>query len=181
MKLTQKRIGFVQDYFKEVPPGAAYMAHYRVKSMAVASSCATKLLKNADIQAYLQELRDKADSDAVMNRQEILERHSVIGRAELIDFTKGGEPSLDRKTPNHPAASEFSHRLSYNKAGVPIVTKTIKLHDPVRSMQEIAKLQGYYPKEERGGDTYNDIKVIIVREKPKEIGEEEENSSLGRG
>ena len=166
MKLTQKRIGFVHDVFKEVPPSAAYMSHYHVKTKAVAASCAHTLLKNTDIQAYLQELRDKAQSDAVMNRQEILERHSVIGRTSITDFqTAGADGSwidIGPENKHSGAIQEITSRTEYDKDGSnPAVITKVKLHDPVRSMQEIAKLQGYYP-EEKGSPINIDNRIINI-------------------
>jgi len=175
MKLTQKQIGFTQDYFSEVPPGQAYMTHYKVKNMAVADVCASKLLKTTKISAYLQELRLKAESKLVMSKQEILERHSEIARAKITDFqTTGADGSwidIGPENKHAGAIQEITSRTEYDKDGSnPSVVMKVKLHDPVRSMQEIAKLQGHYPKEGTGeGDRYYDIKVLIVRERPREV------------
>jgi len=171
MKLTQKQINFTQDYFKEIPPGQAYMTHYKVKSMSVAKACASRLLTKANVQAYIEELRLKSETATVMTRQEILERHSEIARARLGDFidTDGELVKIDKDSLNSAALQELkTTQFTGGKDGrASSKTTTIELRDPVRSMQEIAKLQGHYPKEDTN-ITYNDIKVLIVREQPRE-------------
>ncbi len=169
--LTQKQIGFTQDIFNEIPAFKAYMNHYNVKTRAVADVCASQALRNPKIEAYLQELRNKAESKAVMNRQEILERHSVIGRASVTDFqTAGADGSwvdIGPENKHSGAIQEITSRTEYDKDGSnPAVITKVKLHDPVRSMQEIAKLQGYYPKEGtgEGGQDNRSINFIIVGE-----------------
>ncbi len=172
MKLTQKQINFTLDVSNKIPQGQAYMAHYKVKSLAVADSCATKLLRVAQIQEYLTELRAKAESDAVMTLQEMLETHTEIARGRVghfLDDKQRIEQGTDLNNASIQELNTFDITIGKGEnAKLATITK-IKLHDPVRSMQEIAKLQGHYPKESQGGNTYNDIKVLIVREKPKEI------------
>ena len=172
MNLTQKQIGFTQDYFNEIPSFQAYMNHYNVKSRAVADVCASQALRNPKIQAYLQELREKAESDAVMSRQEILETHTEIARGRignLLDENQRIKQGTDLSNASIQEIDTTDIKIGKGENSRLAKVTKIKLHDPVRSMQEIAKLQGHYPKEEAGGNTYNDIKVLIVREKPKEI------------
>jgi len=142
-KITEKQRAFTLRVFEaKEDPGPIYLSIYGVKSMAVASAAASRMLTNVKIQGLLKELRQKAEDAAVMSMHEILERHSIIGRANLVDFLKNGQPVLSSDTPNHPAAEDYV--VKYSESGL---TKTIKLRDPVRSMQEICKLLGYYPKE----------------------------------
>ena len=90
MKLTQKQIGFVLDVINEVPQGKAYMPHYKVRTMAAADACASVLLRNTKIQAYLQELRKKLEGESIagpIERKQIL---TEIARARLTDYTTCG-------------------------------------------------------------------------------------------
>ncbi len=82
--LTQQMEGFTLDILKEIPQGQAYANHYKVKSMAVADSCATKLLRKAQIVARLQELRKPAVDSTKMLVQEREERLSELAREDII-------------------------------------------------------------------------------------------------
>ena len=162
-ELTQKQINFTQDYFKDIPSFKAYMNHYNVKSRAVADVCASQALKNPKIQAYLQELRAKAESDAVMSLQEMLEAHTEIARGRIGHFMDGD--NRIKQDSNMASAAIQELDVSDVKIGkgehakLATITK-IKLHDPVRSMQEIARLKGHYPKEAQGDTNINVVFVI---------------------
>jgi len=165
MKLTQKQVGFALDYFNEVPQGQAYMTHYKVKSMAVADAGACQLLRNIKIQAYLQELRDKAASPAVMSLQEILETHTEIARGRVGHFLDDNHRIKQDSNLVSAAIQELdTSEIKIGKgenAKLAQITK-IKLHDPVRSMQEIARLRGHYPKEAQGGNIFNDKAIYFI-------------------
>lgn len=149
MKLTQKQEGFTQDYFNEVPPGKAYMTHYKVKSMAVADVCASKLLRTAKIANRLQELRQKTEDASiatVMERKQIL---TEIARGNLLDYQEtgadGGYLSIGKESPNTRAISEITSRTEYDKdnAGAALVTK-IKLHSPTQAIDLMNKMEKIY-------------------------------------
>jgi len=165
-QLTQKQIGFTQDYFREIPPGQAYMTHYNVKSMSVADTCASKLLKVAKIKAYLQELRDKAISPAVMSLQEMLETHTEIARGRVGHFLDDGHRIKQDSNMASAAIQELDTsdiKIGRGEHAVLATITKLKLHDPVRSMQEIARLRGHYPKEAQAGDTNINVVFIIGR------------------
>jgi hypothetical protein len=51
---------------------------------------------------------------------------------------------LTKDTPNHTAASEYIHRTTYTKAGDKIVTKGLKLRDPISAIAELNKMEKIY-------------------------------------
>ena len=75
MKLTQHQINFSLDVFNGENPAESYFVHYKVKSMSVAAASATRLLKNVNVSAYLQELRQKTEDASVAD---VLERKQVL-------------------------------------------------------------------------------------------------------
>ena len=179
--LTQKQENFTHSLFSGMNQYDAYRdAGYDVvkQTRATIDSNASRLAHNAKVLARLQELRDKVEDAAIMNKQEILKKHSIIGRAAVTDFqTLGADGSyvdVGQENEHAGAVQEITSRTEYDKDGShPAVITKVKLHDPIKSMQEIAKLRGYYPKEGTGeGNTDNrTINIIVSSEKAKELTE----------
>ncbi|MCK5016446.1 MAG: terminase small subunit [Candidatus Peribacteraceae bacterium] len=69
-KLTQKQGAFTVLTFKTNEPTQSYLAIYKCKSKGVAAACATRLLKNANIQARLVELHQQVLDDSIATVQE---------------------------------------------------------------------------------------------------------------
>ena len=176
--LTTKQENFTLNLSKGMSQrGAWIQAGYSPKySMAIMDKKACELAHLGKVKGRLEELRAKAESDAVMSLQEMLEAHTEIARGRVghfLDDKQRIEQGVDLDNASIQELNTFDITIGKGEnAKLATITK-IKLHDPVRSMQEIAKLQGHYPKESLGGNTYNDIKVLIVREKPKEIDDAE--------
>jgi len=114
---------------------------------------ATELMQNnANVRAYYNQLMErKADVVTKALAESIaspLERKAILSeilRARLIDFIgDDGQPNLSKDTPNNRAAKEFYHKKRYDREGNPIVTKSIKLTDPIAAIQELNKMDGSY-------------------------------------
>ncbi len=174
--LTQKQETFCLKYFELGNASeAAVIAGYSPK---YAATHTTRWLRMANIKARLDELRQKVEDAAIMNKQEILKKHSIIGRAAITDFqTLGADGSYVDVGPENEhagAVQEITSRTEYAEdSSHSAVISKVKLHDPIKSMQEIAKLRGYYPKEGTGeGSTDNrTINIIVSSEKAKELTE----------
>ena len=116
------------------------------------SHCSDFITNNRLAIAYLDELnKRKADMQLAKLTETIaspLERKAILSeilRARLIDFTgDDGQPNLSKDTPNNRAAKEFYHKKRYDREGNPIVTKSIKLTDPIAAIQELNKMDGSY-------------------------------------
>jgi len=81
----------------------------------------------------------------IMQPTEIKQRLSTLARANLVDFLDAtGQPSLTRDTPNHQAATEYYHRHRVDSDGNPIITKNIKLVNPIEPLRELARMHGMY-------------------------------------
>ena len=83
--LTQQQMGFALDILKEISQGQAYMNHYNVKSMAVADVCASQLLRIPKMQAYLKELRQKAETPAIADLTERMVALTEVVRQKIPD------------------------------------------------------------------------------------------------
>ena len=166
--LTQKQEQFALNLFKgltqrEAWIQAGYSSNYPV---ATIDKNACTLASKGKIKGRVEELRAQMAKPSIMSLEEMLERHSEIARARLTDFqTAGADGSWIDIGPENPSAGalqEITSRTEYDKDGSsPSVITKVKLHDPVRSMQEIARLKGHYPKDGAGG-THNDKAIYFI-------------------
>ena len=76
-KLNDKQMKFARGLAQGKNNTEAYRAAYGMNmSMEAASAAATRLLKNVKVAEKVKELREAVDAQAVVGRQEILERLS---------------------------------------------------------------------------------------------------------
>jgi len=82
-----------------------------------------------------------------------------IARASMVDFQdEDGEPQLTKDTPNAGAAKEYYHRrrtVGRGKDKQEIVTKSIKLLDPISAIQEDNRMAGHYAPSKHLVASYN--------------------------
>lgn len=167
--LTHKQETFTQNLFKGMTQREAWIqAGYSSKyALDIVDRHASVLAHKDEIKMRLAELNEKLIDKDIMDKKEILKKHSIIGRAAVTDFqTAGADGSyidVGKENEHTGAIQELTSRTEYDKDGSsPAVITKVKLHDPVRSMQEIAKLMGYYPKEGIGeGITINIEQAVI--------------------
>lgn len=170
MRLTQKQRGFTLDIIKEVPPGQAYMVHYKVKTMAVADACASRLLKNARIRDYLKELQLKMESDAIANPIERRKILSEIARASIPDYIEEGGIKIDKQSPNTRAIAEIETRSRMGKQGAVSITK-FKLHSPTPAIDLLNKMDRIYEAEGGGLIDNRVINIYVNSEEAKKLTE----------
>lgn len=124
---------------------AVLQAGYKAKDDQNAMVISSHLLSHPKVRNRLQELQAIDLSAQIMSVKERKERLSEIARAELVDFLDvEGRPTLTRDTPHHAAAMELVHRAQSTKDGGLIVTKAIKLRDPVTAISELNKMEHVY-------------------------------------
>ncbi|AGG07968.1 hypothetical protein B1778_04275 [Dehalococcoides mccartyi] len=146
-KLTVKQEKFAVTYFKlGNATEAAIKAGYSSKTAAV---IATENLKKPNILERLEELQAKVAADAVMSVQERKERLSEIARARLSDLVSCGPDGswINVGIDGCQSAAILSIKSSteYDKDGDhPTVITDIKLHDPVRAIAELNKMEHIY-------------------------------------
>jgi len=165
-KLTQQQINFVQDVFRDIIPSQSYLIHYKCKPSA-ARSLASRLLTKANIQAYLQELRDKAEDDLISTEKERRERLTLIERATLGDFVDehGNLSITDKEQLRTPAVAE----IRTERTGRGGIRTTLKLRDPISAIAEHNKMDKVYS-DSPSGNTYNQqINFIVAGEAAKNL------------
>lgn len=113
----------------------------------------SEILTNPKVKAFIDAMNQEAVNDAVMSRQEMMERLSQFGRTNLNDLVEwaeiesegdDGEPikqSLWRIKPSamqDPDKMAAISELNASKEGI-----KIKTHSQLAAMQQLAKLAGY--------------------------------------
>jgi len=110
-----------------------------------------KLATYRHIQERIKEMHELARSDAVMPVIERKERLSEIARARLSDFIEVKEDGSISKVNikgGHSAAIQevtVTEFVGGPEGRAKDRSTKVKLHDPVKSMAELSKLDGAYP------------------------------------
>ena len=81
----------------------------------------------------------------IMSPKERQVRLTEIARARLVEFQdEAGTPTLTKDTPNNAAAKEYYHKQRVDRDGNPVISKSIKLTDPIEAIRELNKMDGSY-------------------------------------
>ena len=125
---------------------SAKLAKY---SPRTAYSIACRLLKRVDVQARLKELQDAATSAKILSVTERKEILSEIARAKASDFvTAGADGSyveVDSDRLNSRAVAHVKTKTVYDdNTNQPSVITDIRLHDPVKALAELNKMEQLY-------------------------------------
>lgn len=118
VKLTnEKQEKFCLHYAKTGNATEAYkVAGYKSKTEGSAIACASRLLKKANVQERIREIRSEVEKPAIMEIAEMQERLSAIGRMEVKEEVATAK-------------------------GV-VVTKRVGAADAIKAITQLAKMQG---------------------------------------
>jgi hypothetical protein len=122
-----------------------------------------RLTQNVAIQARINELQEMAAVSKVMTVIERKERLSEIARGRYADFVTAGPDGswidIGPEKINSAAICEVKTRTEYDDDGdKPSVIMSVKLHDPIRAIAELNKMEHIY---EQGGNI-RDINIVFV-------------------
>ena len=85
--MTEKQKLFCDEYLIDMNGTRAYKTVYsNVKNDNVASSCANKLLKKAEIKNYIEEQLNKISSEKIADAKEVMEYLTSVLRCESISY-----------------------------------------------------------------------------------------------
>lgn len=93
MALSNNQKRFCQEYLKCGMNGTkAYLKAYKsCKKMETASVNASRLLRNANIQAYIQELQSKVEEKAVVSIEDVINELTVIAFGDRTKLVRAVE------------------------------------------------------------------------------------------
>jgi len=174
-RLTEKQESFTLFIFKGMNQREAYVkAGYAFKSsLAVMDANASRLANNEKVKTRLAELQKRAEDASVMSVLERKQRLTEMARGDLADFvdSDGGTITYGKDHPNHRAVTEFSIATTYTKKGEPIVTKSIKLYNPVSAIQELNKMEKIYTEGAQVNIDNRSINIEVVSDNAKQLAE----------
>ena len=139
---------------------------------------ASQLLNTPHIKAYLESLNKRREELVIAHEVKTIgtvterqERLTEIYRANLVDFIDedGRVKKLSKDIPNHAALSEYSVTSIGHDDGEQVMKRSLKLRDPIAAIQEQNKMEHIYETDTK--NIYQDIKVLVVREKPRQVTE----------
>ncbi|MCG3462667.1 terminase small subunit [Xenorhabdus bovienii] len=151
-KLQQK---FALGILKGLNQIDAYkQAGYKAKTDESARASASEILTNLKVKTFLDAMNQEAVSDAVMTRQEALERLSTMGRVSLHDIAEFRNSQIgedDKGQPVFQASWQFKDSALQNPAALSAISELttgkdgikLKLHDPKAAIQQLSELMGW--------------------------------------
>lgn len=190
--LTKQRQKFVLGIMKGLNQTDAYkQAGYKAKDDNLRKA-AHQLATNIDVKAFLDAMNESAVSDAIMTREEALERLSSIGRSSVSEMVEFSEHKMGVDEDGNPviqAVWRFKNSALQNQQGLAAISELtagkdgikLKLHDPKAAIKQIADMQGWEaPKktEFTGSIQYADITNEELEERLKELGHGRNRSQL---
>lgn len=135
---------------------AYYAAGGSATSDESADATVSALLSNAKVSEFMDSMKMQAVSDAVMSRQEALEKLSILGRTDLKDIVRfetkeigrdleTGEPLFqtgwfipESIQEEDPAKLSIISELEVGRFG-----PKIKTHSPMAAIAQLAKMMGW--------------------------------------
>lgn len=133
---------------------AYYEAGGTASSDESADAAASQMLSNIMVKEFMDSMKHEAVSNAVMSRQEALEKLSNLARTDLKDLVEFGEYELGSDGEGNPivqaswrikdSAMQDPNKmaaiseLTAGKEGI-----KIKTHSPITAIQQLAKMQGW--------------------------------------
>lgn len=151
-KLQQK---FVLGIMKGLNQTDAYKkAGGKANSEKAAGVSASQIFGNLRVKSFLDAMNAVALSDAVMTRQEALERLSAIGRASVSEMVEFGEHNMGADDDGNPviqAVWRFKDSALQNPQALSAISELtagkdgikLKLHDPKAAIKQIVDMQGW--------------------------------------
>lgn len=143
-------------YLKTGNATEAYRQSYSTKNMLpkTVNEKASKMLASDKIRARLAELNEKAVTDAVMTRQEALERLSNFARTDLSGLVEFGTFEVGNDGQGNPVIQsvwKIKDSVLQDPAKMAAIAELtagrdgikIKTHSPLQAIQQLAKMQGW--------------------------------------
>ncbi|ERT10442.1 terminase small subunit, partial [Photorhabdus temperata] len=146
-KLQQK---FALGILKGLNQTDAYRkAGGKAKTDETARSSASEILTNPNVKAFLDAMNKEAVSDAVMSRQEALERLSSMGRVSIYDIAEFRNCQIgedDEGKPVFQASWQFKDSALQDPMYLSAISELtagkdgikLKLHDPKAAIKQLA-------------------------------------------
>lgn len=170
--LTQKQETFCVNYFElGNATEAALIAGYSPKTVRFIAS---ENLTKPNIQARIQELRQKVEDASVMD---VLERKQVlteIARANMIDYVEVGQDgawfNIDKTNLNNRAIQSIHSKTVLGKDGADdAVFIRVNLHDPTKAIDLLNKMDKLYSDGAQVNIDNRKLEILVRSERAREL------------
>lgn len=133
---------------------AYYAAKGKAKNDESADATVSRILSETKVRAFMDNIKDSIVSDAIMSREEALERLTKMARVTITDIAEFREDVIGEDDKGNPLMAtnwriKNSDEISPEAAAsIKSVTSTkmgpkLEMHDPMGAMQQLAKMQGW--------------------------------------
>ena len=161
--LTDKQRRFAEEYVVDFNgKQAAIRAGYSPRSAKVT---AARLLTNANLQSLIREKVEKHAERAEITTDRIFEEYGRLAFSDLRDvvsWSRFGVALKDSGALSEEAAAtvrEVTESVTDREDGGTTVRRTVKLHDKLGALRDLAKIMGMFPKD---GAAVTGIIVYLV-------------------
>ena len=123
------------------------------KQRLTAEACVSRMLSNAKARAFLDSMKEVAVNNAIMSREEMMERLTSISRVTISDLVEWSAHSVTDNQGNEAKQTVWSIKDSAMQDEVAMATISevatgkdglkIKQHSPLAAMKQLAELAGY--------------------------------------
>jgi len=154
--LTEKQKAFCREYIYDWNATRSYkVAYLNVKNGNVAAVNANRLLRNANIKAYITEIQNNLEKIAGISKLMIISEHKKLAFSsiahlhetwitrkqfnELTDEQKACIKSIESSV----ETKNIGGRNAANQKFIDVEMVKITLHDKQKSLDSLCKLQGY--------------------------------------
>ena len=125
-----------------------------------ADASASEILSTLTVKEFMDAMKEEAVSNAVMSRQEALERLSNFARTDLKDLVEFGSYELGEDGDGNPivqAAWKIKDSVLQDPMKIAAISELtagkegikIKTHSPITAIQQLAKMQGWEAPEKK--------------------------------
>ena len=181
MNLTQMQERFVLNLFQGMSQREAYIKAGYSGNMAVSiiDSHACALARSGKVKVRLAELNKQTESTAVATVEERKQFLTKIIRTKMTDFMEVGQDgswvNLGAETPKTEAISEIHSRTEYDDNGSkPTVYTSIKLHDPIKAVDLLNKMDNLYQQDKQDINVNVDnrkVEIIVATDNARQLTE----------
>ncbi len=132
-----------------------YAAGGKATSDESADSASSEILRNLEVKAFMDAMKEEAVSAAVMTRTEALEKLSALARTDLKDLVEFGEYELGSDPDSGDPIIQSSWRIKPSALQDPVQMAAIaeltaskegikiKTHSPLAAIKQLSDMQGW--------------------------------------
>jgi phage terminase small subunit len=148
--LNNKQQAFCRQYIIDWNGTRAYMHVYPDSSKEAAESSASRLLTNAKVKEYIEEIKNNLEEQAGISKLRVLMEFTKIAFSNLDEYNNTWVSRKEwDKIPDEAKAAIAEVQTDYIKGDTWDKTQVkIKLYDKQKALENISKLMGYNNPEE---------------------------------